>query len=160
MPASYPIPHCRTGQEQQALKRMPFMTDSSATKPSDPSSLRQQASFNGIYNPRFEELPDGSKMIRSKAVRVASGNTNKTFYTFGSNTNIKQALRPDMTMSRQMKAMTNKIQDDTGSVWEAQSIKQRGSGAANISCGALAHGDGASSVASQSNKSRKRPSTT
>ena len=139
---------------------MPFMTDSSATKPSDPSSLRQQGSFNGIYNPRFEELPDGSKMIKSRARRVASGNTNKTFYTFGSNTNIKKALRPDVTMSRQFRAITNKIQDDSGSVWEAQSIKQRGSGAANISCGALAYGDAASSVVSPSNKARKRPATT
>ena len=39
VPPSYPIPHTRTGLEQQRLKRMPFMTDSSATKPSDPSSL-------------------------------------------------------------------------------------------------------------------------
>ena len=45
-------------------------------------------------------LPDGTKLVKSKKVKQTEGNLNKTFYSFGSNTNIKNQLRrSDLTMN-------------------------------------------------------------
>lgn len=96
MPSSYPIPYTRTNLGPAGMKKLPFFSDSTGFNPSDPSSLQTQGQTrNGIYNPQFASLPDGSKMVKSKKPadwKNDGGPLNKCFYSFGSRTNIKRAM--------------------------------------------------------------------
>jgi hypothetical protein len=65
LPSSYPIPCIRSNLPyHRRLKSVGYMNDSSATNPSDPSSMRDLGgSRNAVFNVKFKGLPDGNKLV-------------------------------------------------------------------------------------------------
>ena len=92
--SSYPAPYTRQNQDRRVVLTNPgFVNDSSATNPSDPSSMADKGFFrNSTYTFAVTDLPDGKKLVQSKVPSDWNNSgepLNKAFYSFGSKTNIR-----------------------------------------------------------------------
>ena len=81
-----------------------FINDSTLTNPCDPNSMQNVGNpRNTVYKVKVVKLPDGHKMVKSKVPKDWQNKgplLNKSFYRFGSQTNIRSAFEVEKAASQ------------------------------------------------------------